>query len=233
MMAVVSGLSRTADREGFLVAYPNGTGRGSFLHWNVGALPRDDADDVGYLGKVLDDIEASAKVDTKRVYAVGYSNGGMMCYRLASALPGRIAAIASVAGTMTASKAEAKRPVSVLHFHGTKDTMVPFDGSAGRANGPFRLRSVDESVRAWAEADGCPKEPQMAEIPAKNADALAVRRLTFGPGREGSEVVLYVIEGGGHTWPGKPTVGPLLGKSAVDLKANDLIWEFFKKHPIP
>jgi polyhydroxybutyrate depolymerase len=57
--------------------------------------------------------------------------------------------------------------------------------------------------------------------------------VAYGPGRDGSEVILYMIEGGGHTWPGQDSMGPLFGKTALDLRANDLIWEFFRRHPMP
>ena len=233
IMAALSGLSRKADREGFLVAYPNGTGRGPLLRWNVGLRPEDDADDVGYIAAVLDDLAAVAHVDPKRVYATGFSNGGMMCYRLASELSDRIAAIAPVAGTMIGPEIRASRPVSVLHFHGTKDTFVSYTGRVWREPGSARPRGAEEAVRAWARHDGCPEEPVRAEVAREADDGLIIKRVAYGPGREGTEVVLYVIEGGGHTWPGREPIGGFLGKVAIDLKANDLIWEFFRDHPLP
>jgi polyhydroxybutyrate depolymerase len=233
MMARISGLGGKADEAGFLVAYPNGTGKGPVLRWNVGVGPKDEADDVAYIAAVLDDLAAVANVDPKRVYATGFSNGGMMCYRLASALSGRIAAIAPVAGTMTDREIEATRPVPVLHFHGTKDTFVSYDGRLWRDPASPRIKGVEETVRSWAKHDGCPEEPATAEVPRGADDGLIIKRVAYGPGRDGSEVVLYVIEGGGHTWPGREPIGAFLGKSAEDLKANDLIWEFFRDHPLP
>lgn len=234
MMARISRLSDVADREGFIVAYPNGTGRGTILHWNVGAIPGDAADDVGYLVKVLDDIATVAEVNPKRVYATGYSNGAMMCYRLAAEIPDRIAAIAPVAGTMTfKGRPLKKRPVPVLHIHGTEDTMVRYDHPPGRR--PMvaaAIGSVEESVKAWAEADGCPEKPVSIDLPRKVEDGLTIRRDTYGPGQDGAEVVLYTIVGGGHVWPGWEPPGQFLGKSPADLKASELIWEFFQKHPM-
>jgi polyhydroxybutyrate depolymerase len=232
MMALISGLSGTADREGFLVAYPNGTGRGGMLHWNVGAEWSGAADDMGYIAQVLDDLATVANVDPRRIYAIGFSNGAMMCYRLASELSDRIAAIAPVAGTTTTDEIKAKRPVPVLHFHGTKDSFVSFQGTLWRQPRSGRFRGVEATVRAWAEADGCPGEPVTTEVPRDADDGLVIKRVAYGPGRAGSEVVLYVIEGGGHTWPGRVPPGSFLGKSALDLEANDLIWEFFLKHPM-
>jgi polyhydroxybutyrate depolymerase len=234
MMAGISRLSQLADREGFIVAYPNGTGRGTVLQWNVGVNPSDQADDVGYLVKVLDDIATVAEVDPKRVYATGYSNGAMMCYRLAAEIPDRIAAIAPVAGTMTfKGRPSKKRPVSVLHIHGTEDTLSRYDHPAGRR--PLiaaAFGSVGDSVEAWAEADGCPEKPTSIDLPRKVEDGLTIRRDTYGPGKDDAEVVLYTIVGGGHVWPGWDPPGQFLGKSPADLKASELIWEFFQKHPM-
>lgn len=83
------------------------------------------ADDVAFIGKLLDDLATVVKVDEKRVYAYGMSNGGMMSYRLAAELSDRIAAVAPVAGTITIEESKPKRPVPIIHFHGTKDTSSP------------------------------------------------------------------------------------------------------------
>src|SRR4051812_42804227 len=210
MMARISGLSETADREGFLVAYPDGTGRGAMLHWDVGLGPGEGADDVGYIRKVLDDLAVVANVDPRRVYATGFSNGGMMCYRLASELSDRIAAVAPVAGTMTDPRIEARRPVSVLHVHGTEDRFVTFRGKLWRRPGSARLLGVEEAVRTWARHDGCPEAQVSAQFPREADEGLTIRQTAYGPGREGSEVVLYAIEGGGHTWPGRVPIVPFL-----------------------
>ncbi len=233
MMARISGLGETADREGFLLAYPNGTGRGAFLRWNVQGRAGEGADDVGYIAAVLDDLAAVADVDPRRVYATGFSNGGMMCYRLASELSGRIAAVAPVAGTMTTAEVETMRPVPILHFHGTRDKLVTYGGRVWRETRSSRFKGVDETVRSWAAINGCPATPVEVELPRDADDNLVIRRVVYGPGRDASEVVLYTIEGGGHTWPGRPPIGSFLGATALDLKANDLIWEFFRKHPMP
>ena len=72
----------------------------------------------------------------------------------------------------------------------------------------------------------------VAEMPNIADDGTSVQRKTYGPGRDGSEVILYTIEGGGHTWPGREPPIPFLGKSTRDISANDLIWDFFQKHPM-
>ncbi|MBL8794597.1 MAG: dienelactone hydrolase family protein [Planctomycetia bacterium] len=235
MMAPFCGLSAKADEGGFIVVYPSGTGAGIFLTWNAGGIRNgmgSKADDVAFIGKLLDDLGTVATVDPKRVYACGMSNGAMMCYKLAAELSDRIAAIAPVAGTIAIEESKPKRPVPVLHFHGTKDTFVPFGNPAGKTPGFMRLKSVEDSVQTWVKLNGCEEKPRATDELSKAGDELKVTRKSFGPGKDGAEVVLITIDGGGHTWPGqKPPVG-FMGKSAMNISANDLIWEFFQKHSL-
>jgi polyhydroxybutyrate depolymerase len=131
IMSLFCGLDAKADAAGFLAVYPNGTGpNDTTLYWNAGDLRRfrSQADDVAFVAALLDDLARAANVDTRRVYATGMSTGGMMAYRLAAELSDRIAAIAPVGGTLALAKCSPKRPVPVLHFHGTADRFVPFDG---------------------------------------------------------------------------------------------------------
>ncbi|MGE3316815.1 MAG: PHB depolymerase family esterase [Planctomycetaceae bacterium] len=231
-----TGMNSKSDEAGFVAAYPNGTGTGPFLTWNAGGMTGKWAegrpDDVKFVARLLEDLATVVNVDSRRVYATGMSNGGMMCYRLAAELSERIAAIAPVAGTMAIAEAKPKRPVPVLHFHGTADTFVSFEGPNRRAPRFMTLKSVDETVRCWCEINGCPETPTVSELPNKADDGMTVKRKSFGPGKNDVEVVLFEIDGGGHTWPGqKPVVG-FIGRSTLDISANDLIWEFFQKHPM-
>jgi polyhydroxybutyrate depolymerase len=229
-MVQFCGLNAKADQEGFLVVYPEGTG--SLPHWNAGDMKAQTADDVGFLAAVLDEVESLATVDSLRVFATGMSNGAMMCYRLASELSDRIAAIAPVGGTMAIAECRNRRPVPVLQIHGTRDRLVPFEGPGEKPPAGMTFRSVPDSIRAWVVANGCPETPEITQLPDLANDGMTVRRERYAPGREGSEVVLYRVEGGGHTWPGRQAIGGLLGKSTRDIDANDLIWAFFQRHPL-
>src|SRR3954454_3613204 len=146
MMVWFSGLNKKSDEAGFIVVYPSGTGTGSFLAWNTGGskgkMAEGRADDVAFIGKLLDDLGTVVKVDEKRVYACGMSNGGMMCYRLAAELSDRIAAVAPVAGTIAIDESKPKRPVPVIHFHGTEDRLVPFEMTKGKARSFMRLKDA-------------------------------------------------------------------------------------------
>ena len=229
------GTNKKSDEAGFLAVYPNGTGlAGLMLTWNAGGFRGREgtADDVAYIAKVLDDLATVANVDSKRVYVTGMSNGGMMCYRLAAELSDRIAAIAPVAGTMAIDKYNPKRPVPVMHFHGTADKLVPFAGPGNRTPKYMGFKSVEETIKICVKANGCPEEPKTEKLPVKVSDGTSVTKKTYGPGKDGAEVVLFVIDGGGHTWPGQQPPVDFIGKSTKNISANDLIWEFFEKHPM-
>jgi polyhydroxybutyrate depolymerase len=235
MMVGFSGLSKKADEAGFVVVYPYGTGVGGvFLTFNAWADPRPQgpADDVAYTAKLLDDLATVVNVDTKRVFATGMSNGAMMCYRLAAELSDRIAAIAPVAGTLAIPQCNPKRPVPVMHFHGTADRIVPFNGPDQRTTRFIRMKSVEETIQIWVKLNGCPVEPKITDLPDTAHDGTSIRKQVYGPGTDGAEVVLLAINGAGHTWPGmQPPVG-FIGKSTKNIWANELIWEFFSRHPM-
>ncbi len=236
IMALLTGLNRLADDKNFVVVYPNGTGLGeTLLTWNAGKwngrLPMSRPDDVKYLGAVLDDVAACVNVDDKRIYATGLSNGGMMSYRLAAEMSDRIAAIAPVAGTLCLDDCRPTRPVPVLHFHGLDDRIVPFAGPKKEVGGFLAFKSVDDSIAAWCKLNGCSAEPQTEALPNLVDDGTTVTRKTFGPGTSGAEVVLIEVAGGGHTWPGRKAYFDFLGRSTSDISANEMLWEFFERHP--
>ncbi len=237
IMTMFCGMSRKADEAGFVAVYPNGTGIGevmlTFNAWDGPIANRQNRpDDVAFTARLLDDLASFIAVDPKRVYATGMSNGGFMCYRLAAELSERIAAIAPVAGTLAVERCEPKRPVPVMHFHGTADTMVPFTGPNARSPRFLKFKNVEQTVQTWVTINGCPNEPTTTELPDIAHDGTKVKRMVYGPGKDGSEVVLFTIEGGGHTWPGQEPPVRFIGKSTKNISANDLIWEFFVKHPM-
>jgi polyhydroxybutyrate depolymerase len=233
MMMRLSGLSTLADAKGFIVVYPSGTGPPALRNWNEGGMRGKRVDDVAYIGRVLDDVESLLPVDRRRVYATGMSNGAMMCYRLASELSTRIAAIAPVAGTMAIPEITATRPVPVLHIHGSADRIVPFDGPGKGTPRFVNFQSVDATIRAWVRHNGCPETPAESLLPDTAPDGTQVKSRAYRPGRDGSEVILEIVENGGHTWPGGPMLARFLGPTSQDLDASAQIWEFFQRHPMP
>lgn len=235
MMVWFSGMNAKSDAAGFVVAYPTGTGIGPFCTWNaggfVGPLAEDRPDDVKFIAELLDDLSRVINIDSRRVYACGMSNGGMMCYRLAAELSDRIAAIAPVAGTMAIEVSNPQRPVSVLHFHGTGDRVVPFERTPGQPRPFIKFQGVAESIATWVKLNQCAAKPEEETLVDDDRD-FKVTRKTYRGGAEDTEVALVTIENGGHTWPGrKPPVG-FVGRSTLAISANDLIWEFFQQHPM-
>ena len=235
LMARFTGMNAKADEADFVVVYPNGTGRSNlFLFWDAGGVRSQPSDDVGFVAKLLDDLATVVNVNPARVYATGMSNGAMMCYRLASELSDRIAAIAPVSGTMATETCHPRRPVPVLHFHGSDDAIVLFGGPDRRTPKDLVYKSVDASIQAWTNINGCSNTPMVTRLPDRFDDGTSIARTAYGPGKNNAEVILYVVEGGGHTWPGRPASVslPLLGKSTLEISANDLIWEFFQRHAL-
>jgi polyhydroxybutyrate depolymerase len=236
VMPGFTGFDDLADREHFIAAYPDGVGR----HWND-SRARSGADDLGFVRALLDELERTYPIDAHRVYATGISNGGFFSNRLACDLDGRIAAIASVAATMPeplASACEPSRPLSVLYIQGTDDPLVPIDGGKigfrrGRSLG--RNISLADSAKFWCRVDGITSAPVVENLPDRVNDWTHVRREIWSGGKDHTEVVVYIVEGGGHTWPGGLQYLPkfIIGRASRNLDASGAIWRFFAQHSLP
>lgn len=237
-MAKLSGLSRQADESGFIVVYPNALGR----NWNDGRgvqkyrSQREHVDDVGFISALIDALTVEFNIDRARVYVTGASNGALMANRLACEIPDRIAAISPVIGAMPAnivSNCKPELPMPVLMINGTEDALVPWSGgyvTFGRKT-YGRILSVPESVNFWVQHNNCERQPRTLEHPDVDAnDETRVYSETYGHCRNGVSVVLYRIEGGGHTWPQGQKYLPafMIGSTSQDLDANHVIWSFFK-----
>lgn len=236
-MVKFCGLNDTADKHGFIVVYPSGTGRlDKLLTFNggncCGYAMTNKIDDVAFTRALLDDLGKVTKVDQKRIFATGMSNGGIMAYKLASELSDRIAAIAPVGGPMGTETCNPKRPVPVIHFHGTNDEHAPFKGGKGKGVSGTDFYSVEHSIKAWIKANGCKIEPATVKLPDEAKDGTTATIKTYGGGKDGAEVVLVAINGMGHTWPGREPLVKFLGKSTRNVSANEMMWQFFKKHPM-
>ncbi len=225
-----------SDSAGFIVVYPQGTGRFErrILTFNggrcCGLAARNGVDDVGFTAAILDDLPRYFRIDTRRIYATGLSNGGIMSHRIACEVADRIAAIAAVAGPLEFLRCRPSRPVPVMHIHGTKDNNAPYEGGVGsRSISRTRFRSVAQTIRRWLVLNRCPLEPA-----SKIRKGPAIIE-TYKPEPGGAEVVLVTVEDGGHVWPGGKNILPrfLVGKDVGGLDANELIWQFFSRHQLP
>jgi len=232
-----SGLDEFAAAGHAVVAYPAGTGsRPGLLTWNggncCGEARADGSDDVAYAAAVVDTVARRLPIDPRRVHATGMSNGAMMAHRCAAELADRIASIAAVAGPLALDGVRPSRPVPVLAFHGSLDQFTPLEGGIGRRSVTrVSHRPVLDGLLDWVRADGCPEAPTRERVPCAD-EGITIERLTWGPGRAGSEVVFYRLDGGGHTWPGRRPDSFYLGPSALSLDANAIIAEFFARHPL-
>lgn len=227
-------LDALADRERFVVVYPEGTGgmAGRLHTWNAGICcgyaNANGVDDVGFVAAMLDDLAARTPLDAKRVYATGMSNGAMMAYRLAAELPQRIAAIAPVAGAMV-KPGPIGRGVPILHIHSVDDPRALYAGGLGP---PFPMTStrvqhppVAETLARWSEANGCKREPKAGE-PRRNSGHTATL-VTY----QGCLVPLqhWKLTGAGHVWPGgkRKYLTNILGPGTEVIDANAEMWRFF------
>ncbi|MFH0947429.1 MAG: PHB depolymerase family esterase [Elusimicrobiota bacterium] len=231
-----SQMDKVSDAHGFIVVYPAGTGKleDKFLTFNsgngFGYANKNNVDDVGWTKALLDDVETLCHTDKNRVYATGFSNGAFMCYRLAFELSDRIAAFAPVSGVLGVETSIYKldRPISIIHFHGLNDPNVAYHGGIGpKAFEKIPRPSVSETIYFWTNHNGCPKKSIKESWVGKAVCTI------YAPGREGSEVILWTLEDGGHAWPGGKSSLPekQVGKVNMDISASELIWQFFEKHP--
>jgi polyhydroxybutyrate depolymerase len=236
----LGGFNILSDENGFIVAYPDGIER----HWNDGRDINDTAhqekiDDVGFLSKLIDNLTAEFNADPNRIFFTGISNGAMMSLRLAFDIPEKIASIAPVAGAIPTDilpENITDIPVSVFVLSGTHDPLVPWEGGLiGTENNPRgTCISVPESVEFWVERNNCNNTPEGKWLPNRNKlDLCRIHCDTYVNGDNGTEVVLYEIKRGGHTWPGGYQYLPkfLIGRTCKDIDANEEIWEFFNSHP--
>jgi len=229
----MTGFNTQADEFGFLVVYPNGSGEleNYFLSWNsgncCGYAQRENVDDITFVRALLDDLRTIANVDPKRIYATGMSNGGMMSYRLACELADQIAAIGSVAGTQNFDICQPSEPVSIIHFHGIGDPVVPYEGGFGSISlADVDFASAEESISFWVAHNGCD------ETPAQEAFE-DITHTTYALGDQNTAVELYTISNGGHVWPGSQQVREDANGPTQTISASQLIWEFFAAHPKP
>ena len=235
-----TGFSRLADREAFIVVYPDAVD-GNWVDGREGLRTkahREGVDDIAFIAALLDELARRHPVDAKRVFATGISNGGIFSHYLAANLADRIAAIAPVAGGLADPFYRSfapSRPVSVFILQGAADPLMPFDGGAV-AFRRGQIIATDETVRLWRQLDRTRALPATGVLPDIDpGDGCRVRWSSWGGGRLNTEVLLYVQEGAGHTWPGGSQYLPksVIGGVCRDFDATQAIWDFFKAHPRP
>jgi len=218
------GFRELADEKEFVIITPNGTTQNSEapneLSWNAGTCCNDpvinNIDEAAFIHEILADLESVITVDPKRIYAHGYSNGGMVVYRLACEMSETFAAISPYAGALIYNPCQPQQPISILEIHGEKDTTVPFEGGFGvgvrdMAEG---FPSTMEVVETWAQFNGCTESSQI-ETGDDN-----ITHAIYADCEAGSVVEFITIKDQGHEYP----------RNAV-LPMSEIIWNFFDAHP--
>jgi polyhydroxybutyrate depolymerase len=210
-------MSAKADREGFIVVYPDGLNS----TWFDG--PGADGErDLQFVRDLISHLESQYTIDPKRIYATGISNGGGMTNRLACDLAEVIAAIAPDSGAYNFWQVcSPSRPMPVLAFHGLDDNIVPYAGGTPLAMEP----PIPDWAAAWASRDGCSATP----VTTTPVDTVTVQ--TWTGCMENAGVILYTLAHHGHSWPGSPVMPKAITSQAIN--ATDLMWDFFKAHPMP
>jgi polyhydroxybutyrate depolymerase len=202
----MTNFSELAEKSGFMVAYPQGISNS----WNAGTCcGHQSNDDVAFIKALIDKLVSTARVNPKRVFATGMSNGGAMSHRLGCELSDQLTAVASVSGFLVTESCHPSRPISVLEIHGTDDRLVPYEG--GAVQGLTTFPPTMSVMKQWASLDGC------GATPATRQSAPATT-YSWTSCRDNTNVVLYAIAGGGHQWFHEPD-------------ATQVAWEFFSSAP--
>ncbi|MCO6477496.1 MAG: T9SS type A sorting domain-containing protein [Phaeodactylibacter sp.] len=234
-----SRMTPVADTAQFLIVFPQALTTPLGTAWND-RLDPNFADDVGFLSRLIDQMATGYNIDPARVYATGLSNGGAMSHLLACQLPGRIAAVASVAGPILepvfADNCDFNRPVPILHIHGTADPIAPLEGGGMPLPG-FTTPAIEDYVQFWLDQNNCEGDPMIEMVPDINMmDSSTVEIRRYNNCDPGSEAWYYRIDNGSHVWPGGPAVPPgfeFLGTNVnQDIHASVEIWNFFNRHRV-
>ena len=216
-----SDINSIAERENFIVVYPQGSSFFGYPHWNVGGWTNlSSVDDVGLIDFLIELISQEYNINHDRIYATGMSNGGFFSFLLGCQLSEKFAAVASVTGSMTNetfNECNPQREVPILQIHGTDDSIVTYNG-----NSAIGSIGVSQVLSYWSSNNYCSTNPEVSDIADSNPnDNIHVQRFLFDGGINGSVVEHYKIYGGEHVW-----------FNYEDINSSELIWEFFSNHDI-
>lgn len=219
----ISRWNELADEHGFIVVYPSGSDVPRVWPMGPSSLGRD----VRFISDLIDKLEAAYNIDPTRIYADGLSNGGGMAFALSRRLSDRIAVVGAVAAAQMLPWNECgdSRPVPTVAFHGTADPFAPYRGGSSPFS-PGLFPNIQDWTARVARRNQCKGDPSDTRITA------SVRRLEYTNCAENADVILYTVEGGGHTWPGgKPLPEWFAGPTTLDINATRVMWEFYVQHP--
>jgi len=230
LMDKQTGFSDKSDKEGFIVVYPYGTGSfdKKLLTWNTwdccGYADKKNINDIDFIIEVYNEIVSKYNVDEKRIYATGMSNGGMMCYLLACEVPEKFAAFAPVVAAMfDTTSCNPKSEASLIIFNSLDDEHIPYSGGIGEKSlVDVEKLPVETTVNLWVKKFNC--------YFMNNSESSSFVKTSY-KNNNGTEIVLYKMLSGGHSWPGGEKIRRFADNPVKNVSATDLIWEFFKNNP--
>jgi len=225
-----------ADQKGFIVVYPDGiNGRWNQVrHYSSSQIDRNNA---SFISALIEHLQQIRNIDRQRIYATGFSSGAILTQTLACNLSDRIAAFASVAGTLpvnVAPSCKPQTPVSLLMINGKGDESVPYPG--GKVDDVREVLSVPKTAEIWQQHNGCAlnakKVEPLANTVSNHSTKVEISRYSGCHG--GAEVMLISVEGMGHSWPGGASENAKQDQSIRSgMNASQTIWDFFQRHALP
>jgi polyhydroxybutyrate depolymerase len=205
-----------AEQENFIIVYPQGSCLNNFSHWNSCPLSADNkstADDLGFVEIMISEISSNYNIDMERIYAAGYSNGGMMAYGLANYKSNLIAAVASVSGSMLDCIGVVNHPMPVINLHGTLDDVIPYNGNSDYA-------PVNSTIDHWLNFNNISNTPAVS---SEVNGSITIEKHLYGQGDKGVSVEVYKYIGGDHVW---------FNTTFEGKNASELVWDFVSKYDI-
>jgi polyhydroxybutyrate depolymerase len=222
LMAEITGLNAWADKEGFIVVYPQGLEQ----HWNTIQEPGSTVDDFAFIKALIANIEKTYSVDRSRLFAAGLSNGAEFAQELGCSDDFRFKAIVAISATLQVEGARhcaPKHTVRMIQFHGTADPIVPYLGGVVAAPRRPVVISVADDLVLWQRLNHCAPEPKTERLPDKGKDGTHVERVSFQSCASGGELTHFRILGGGHVWPGYSGTPKVLGQTTNQIDASQYI----------
>jgi polyhydroxybutyrate depolymerase len=248
----LTSFANLAEEEGFIVVFPDATVLqgyhpilpllpGANIQWNLGGPGslqyQYDVDDLGFISELVDKFKTDYNIAASRIYATGMSNGAMLTYYVAMNLPGTFAGFAAVCSPMTLNLFEPYMdfdldvgcPVTMILMQGTADPIVDYDGMPGVTG------SVNQTIDYWKDVNNTTTGPVETVWGPTEEDSTIVTRYVYSGGTNGTEVILYKVQGGGHTWPGGPQYASefLIGYVTTHIDGSAEIWNHLKEHALP
>lgn len=231
--------NQVSKSENFLMVYPQGffeASPNSFVWADGRGLAPDiqGIDDVGFIDQLVESLKQEYKINSKRVYLCGFSNGSFLTQRVAFEKNAQFAAIGTIGGTMNKSlydNGNPQRAIPQIFIFGTEDPLVPYNGGVVVGSNTLPIVGIEQSVNYWVLKNKCQTTVPAVDLPNPNTtDNSMVTVYEHTNGNCSSKVKFYKINGGGHTWAGvKLPHLTTMGETNLDIFASQEVWNFFKQ----